>query len=112
MRGDAWGAVQDDAHIFCTPDQIAPEIQDLLTLVEDVLGTFGFSTFEVNLSTRPADSIGSDEVWATAERSLQEALGAKGWDYKTDEGGGAFYGPKIDIKIQVRTVTAAAGCAL
>lgn len=92
---------QDDAHIFCTPEQIAPEIQDLLTLVEDVLGTFGFKKFEVNLSTRPDDSIGSEEVWETAERSLQEALNAKGWAYKTDDGGGAFYGPKIDIKIQV-----------
>lgn len=93
--------MQDDAHIFCTPEQIAPEIQDLLTLVEDVLGTFGFKKFEVNLSTRPEDSIGSDVVWENAENALKGALNAKGWEFQVDEGGGAFYGPKIDIKIQV-----------
>jgi hypothetical protein len=92
--------LQDDAHIFCTPEQIAPEIQQLLGLVEDILGKFGFSQFEVNLSTRPEDSIGSDEVWESAEVALSQALNAKGWKYTVDEGGGAFYGPKIDIKIQ------------
>lgn len=94
--------VQDDAHIFCTPEQILPEIRALLDLVEDVLNNFGFSTFEVNLSTRPEGSIGSDAVWERAEAALSEALDDKGWPFKVDEGGGAFYGPKIDIKIQVR----------
>ena len=94
-------AVQDDAHIFCTPQQIMPEIEQLLCLVEDILGKFGFSQFEVNLSTRPEDSIGSDEVWATAEGALRDALNSKEWKFTVDEGGGAFYGPKIDIKIQV-----------
>jgi threonyl-tRNA synthetase len=93
--------MQDDAHIFCTPDQIMPEIEQLLCLVEDILSTFGFKQFEVNLSTRPEDSIGSDEVWSDAEGALREALCNKGWEFTIDEGGGAFYGPKIDIKIQV-----------
>jgi threonyl-tRNA synthetase len=93
--------MQDDAHIFCTPDQIAEEIANLLGLVEAILGKFGFTKFEVNLSTRPVDSIGSDEVWERAEGALREALDTKGWDFEVDEGGGAFYGPKIDIKIQV-----------
>lgn len=93
--------MQDDAHIFCTPQQIMPEIEQLLCLVEDILGKFGFSQFEVNLSTRPEDSIGADDVWNTAEGALRDALNSKGWDFTIDEGGGAFYGPKIDIKIQV-----------
>ena len=78
-----------------------PEIEQLLCLVEDILGKFGFSQFEVNLSTRPEESIGSDEVWATAEGALRDALNSKAWEFTVDEGGGAFYGPKIDIKIQV-----------
>jgi threonyl-tRNA synthetase len=94
--------MQDDAHIFCTPEQILPEIRALLDLIEDVLNKFGFSTFEVNLSTRPEGSIGSDAVWKRAETALAAALDDKGWPFKVDEGGGAFYGPKIDIKIQVR----------
>ena len=96
------GFTQDDAHIFCTPEQILPEIRTLLDLVEEILNTFGFSTFEVNLSTRPEDSIGSDAVWQRAETALAEALDDKGWPFEVDDGGGAFYGPKIDIKIQVR----------
>lgn len=78
-----------------------PEIEQLLCLVEDILGKFGFSQFEVNLSTRPEASIGSDEVWHNAEGALRNALNSKGWEFTVDEGGGAFYGPKIDIKIQV-----------
>jgi threonyl-tRNA synthetase len=73
----------------------------LLNLAEEVLNKFGFKDFEVNLSTRPADSIGSDEVWAQAEEALSDALEQKGWPVTVDEGGGAFYGPKIDIKIKV-----------
>eukprot|EP00898_Chlorokybus_atmophyticus_P008741 jgi/Chlat1/8869/Chrsp92S08196 len=94
------GFTQDDAHIFCLPNQIAPEILGVLNLVEEVLSAFGFKTFEVNLSTRPEKSVGSDEIWELATSALQEALASKGWEYKVDAGGGAFYGPKIDIKIR------------
>jgi threonyl-tRNA synthetase len=94
------GFTQDDAHIFCLPDQIADEILGVLHLTEQILSDFGFKNYEVNLSTRPAKSVGNDEVWDLATAALIEALDAKGWDYVTDEGGGAFYGPKIDIKIQ------------
>ncbi|MEW5304784.1 MAG: hypothetical protein WDW36_007371 [Sanguina aurantia] len=94
------GFTQDDAHIFCLPSQITAEIRGVLDLVEDVLGVFGFTKFEINLSTRPEKSVGSDEIWVQAEAALAEALADKGWAYKVDAGGGAFYGPKIDIKIQ------------
>jgi threonyl-tRNA synthetase len=94
------GFTQDDAHIFCLPDQITAEILGVLNLTERILSDFGFKNYEVNLSTRPAKSVGTDEVWDLATAALIEALDAKGWDYVTDEGGGAFYGPKIDIKIQ------------
>jgi threonyl-tRNA synthetase len=66
-----------------------------------VLNKFGFKAFEVCLSTRPEDSIGSDEVWEQAEKALSDALQKKAWPVEVDEGGGAFYGPKIDIKIKV-----------
>jgi threonyl-tRNA synthetase len=94
------GFTQDDAHIFCLPDQIAGEIRGVLDLIQEILSTFGFDRYEVNLSTRPAKSVGSDDIWARAEGALVEALDAKGWPYVTDEGGGAFYGPKIDVKIR------------
>ena len=94
------GFTQDDAHIFCLPGQIAAEIKGVLDLIEEILSTFGFSKYEVNLSTRPEQSVGSDAAWATAEAALVEALDAKGWAYSVDAGGGAFYGPKIDLKIQ------------
>ena len=93
--------MQDDGHIFCTPDQIQPEIRSFLDLVEDVLAQFGFIKFHVNLSTRPEESIGSDDVWQRAEGALKDALDDKGWPYELNEGDGAFYGPKIDIEIQV-----------
>eukprot|EP00873_Tetraselmis_striata_P009772 jgi/Tetstr1/430036/TSEL_019897.t1 len=94
------GFTQDDGHIFCRPDQIAAEITGVLDLTAELLGTFGFTDYEVNLSTRPDKSVGSDAVWDASEAALAEALGAKGWGYVVDEGGGAFYGPKIDIKIK------------
>eukprot|EP00884_Botryococcus_braunii_P000602 jgi/Botrbrau1/10542/Bobra.7_1s0020.1 len=94
------GFTQDDGHIFCLPTQIAEEIRGVLDLVEEVLTAFEFTDLEVNLSTRPDKAVGSDEIWARAETALREALSAKGWDYKVDDGGGAFYGPKIDIKIK------------
>lgn len=68
-------------------------------MIEEILSTFGFSKYEVNLSTRPEKSVGSDAIWNTAEAALVQALGMKEWDYVVDNGGGAFYGPKIDIKV-------------
>ncbi len=94
------GFTQDDAHIFCLEDQIADEIRRVLDLTQEMLTTFGFSQYEINLSTRPEKSVGSDAIWEKAENALRAALDSKGWSYKTDVGGGAFYGPKIDLKIK------------
>ncbi|MBE9212952.1 threonine--tRNA ligase [Plectonema cf. radiosum LEGE 06105] len=94
------GFTQDDAHIFCLPNQIADEILGVLHLTEEILSDFGFNNYEVNLSTRPSKSVGEDKVWELATAALKQALDTKGWNYMIDEGGGAFYGPKIDIKIQ------------
>ena len=94
------GFTQDDAHVFCLPEQISDEILRILDLTERILSTFDFNTYEINLSTRPEKSIGEDAVWDLATKGLTEALDRKGWDYKIDEGGGAFYGPKIDLKIE------------
>ncbi|MEL6161658.1 MAG: threonine--tRNA ligase [Cyanobacteria bacterium J06554_11] len=94
------GFTQDDAHIFCLPEQVSQEILGVLNLTETILSDFGFTEYEVNLSTRPAKSVGTDDIWQLATDALVDALNTKGWDYVTDEGGGAFYGPKIDIKIK------------
>ena len=94
------GFTQDDAHVFCLPDQIGDEILAILNLTEQILSTFDFRSYEINLSTRPEKSIGDDAVWELATQGLIEALDRKGWAYKIDEGGGAFYGPKIDLKIE------------
>ena len=94
------GFTQDDAHIFCLPEQIAEEILRVLNLTEKILSDFGFSNYEINLSTRPEKSVGSDQVWDLATQALVDALQQKQWDYIEDKGGGAFYGPKIDLKIQ------------
>ncbi len=94
------GFTQDDAHVFCLPEQISDEILRILDLTERILSTFDFKNYEINLSTRPEKSIGEDAVWDLATKGLIEALERKGWDYKVDEGGGAFYGPKIDLKIE------------
>ena len=94
------GFTQDDAHVFCLPEQISDEILRILDLTERILSTFNFKNYEINLSTRPEKSIGDDAVWDLATKGLIEALERKGWDYKVDEGGGAFYGPKIDLKIE------------
>eukprot|EP00171_Calliarthron_tuberculosum_P014389 IDg14389t1 len=85
------GFTQDDAHIFCLPDQLSGEILRVLDLVETILGRFGFRDYEIMLSTRPEKSVGSDEIWESATSSLETALQEKGWAYTTDEGGGAFY---------------------
>jgi threonyl-tRNA synthetase len=94
------GFTQDDAHVFCLPEQIGDEILRILDLTETILSTFDFKTYEINLSTRPEKSIGDDAVWDLATQGLIEALDRKGWAYKVDGGGGAFYGPKIDLKIE------------
>jgi len=94
------GFTQDDAHIFCLPEQLSGEILGVLQLTETILSKFGFTEYEVMLSTRPDKAIGSDEIWELATSALKDALEEKGWSYGVDEGGGAFYGPKIDIKIK------------
>ena len=94
------GFTQDDAHIFCTETQIEQEIIGVLNLAELILSTFGFENYEINLSTRPEKYVGSDEIWEKSTNALKQALNHKGWNYVVDEGGGAFYGPKIDIKIE------------
>lgn len=90
---------QDDAHIFMLPEQIKSEILGVVKLIDEVYGTLGFK-YNVELSTRPEDSMGSDEEWNMAENSLKEALNEGGLDYKINEGDGAFYGPKIDFHIE------------
>jgi len=94
------GFTQDDAHIFCLPSQLEDELVGVLDLTESILSRFGFENYEINLSTRPEKSVGGDDIWEKAETALKGALSRKGWDYKVDEGGGAFYGPKIDVKIK------------
>ena len=90
---------QDDAHIFCLPEQIESEIANLMKLIDEVYSIFGFE-YTVELSTRPEDSMGSDEDWELAESSLKKALETQGVEYKINEGDGAFYGPKIDFHIK------------
>lgn len=89
---------QDDAHIFCTPAQIKDEVHNIIAFTKNIMDLFGFS-YEMELSTRPKKSIGSDEVWESATDSLRQSLEQNHINYRIDEGGGAFYGPKIDIKI-------------
>jgi len=96
----ARGFTQDDAHIFCLPEQLEDEIVGVFNLTERILTKFGFNKYEIMLSTRPENSVGSDAVWEAATTALEGALEKKGWDYSVDEGGGAFYGPKIDLKIR------------
>lgn len=90
---------QDDAHIFMTEDQILPEIQNVLKLIDEMYSVFGL-TYHLELSTRPAKSVGSAEAWARSEKALEAALKATGKEYKVNPGDGAFYGPKIDIHIK------------
>jgi len=90
---------QDDAHIFCTPEQIEGEIVGVIELTFELYKAFGFEDFRIELSTKPEKHIGSDEIWETATNALKEALRHKKIDYKINEGDGAFYGPKIDFHI-------------
>ena len=94
------GLTQDDAHIFCRPDQIEDEINEVLDLTFDLLNAFGFEEFTFNLSTRPEKAVGSNQQWDLAEDSLKKTLEDRGLDYEIDEAGGAFYGPKIDVNIR------------
>jgi threonyl-tRNA synthetase len=91
---------QDDAHIFCTPDQIESEIIGVIELTFEIYRAFGFDDFHVELSTKPENHIGSDEIWEIATNALKKALSHKNIEYKINEGDGAFYGPKIDFHIQ------------
>jgi threonyl-tRNA synthetase len=90
---------QDDAHILCTPDQLDSEIKGVISFVNDVMGIFGFD-YEMELSTRPEKSIGSDADWERATKALLGALQDSGRPFEINEGDGAFYGPKIDIKLR------------
>lgn len=94
------GFTQDDAHIFCRPDQIESEVSQVLDLVTYFMKTFGFNEYEIFLSTRPPKSVGSDLHWEVATESLKAALEKKGFAYQIDPGEGVFYGPKIDLKIK------------
>jgi len=93
------GFTQDDAHIFCTPAQIEDEVKRTLRFAIRILRSFGFADIAAYLSTRPAKAVGSDESWTTATNSLRSALNAEGIAFTVEEGGGAFYGPKVDIKV-------------
>jgi len=90
---------QDDAHILCTPEQLNGEIKGVLEFVEDVMSIFGFP-YELEISTRPEKSIGSDEDWELATSALMNAMQDSGLQYTVNEGDGAFYGPKIDVKLK------------
>ncbi len=94
------GFTQDDAHIFCRPDQLDDEINEILDMTLYVLRVFGFDRYDIYLSTRPEKSVGSDEHWELATGALKNALERQGLSYEIDPGEGVFYGPKIDIKIR------------
>jgi threonyl-tRNA synthetase len=94
------GFTQDDAHLFCRPDQIESEVSHVLDFTFFMMKTFGFADFEVYLSTRPEKAVGSEERWAQATEALEAALKNRGVAYEIDPGEGVFYGPKIDIKIK------------
>ena len=91
---------QDDAHIFCMPEQIEDEVVGVIELVHDLYEAFGFMDYHIELSTKPEKHIGSDEMWIAATSALKGALEREKIDYKLNEGDGAFYGPKIDFHIE------------
>jgi threonyl-tRNA synthetase len=92
--------VQDDAHIFCTPEQIQSEVSDFIDLTFEVYKHFGFENIDIKLSTRPEVRVGSNEAWDKAEAALAEALSAKGIEWELQEGEGAFYGPKVEFVLK------------
>ncbi len=92
------GFTQDDAHVFCTPEQVPSEIEGLLDLVDEMLRTFGYP-YTIELATRPDKALGGPEQWEKAERTLAEVMTQRGQAYELDVGGGAFYGPKLDFKL-------------
>jgi len=92
--------VQDDAHIFCTPEQIQSEVSNFIDLTFEVYKHFGFENIDIKLSTRPEVRVGSDEAWDKAEAALAEALNAKGIKWELQEGEGAFYGPKVEFVLK------------
>jgi threonyl-tRNA synthetase len=92
------GFTQDDAHVFCTPAQVSAEIGRLLDLVHEMLGAFGYP-YTIELSTKPEKALGTVEQWRAAEEELAQVLRARGQAFEIDEGGGAFYGPKLDYKL-------------
>ena len=92
------GFTQDDAHVFCTPDQVPAEIGRLLDLVDEMLKTFGYP-YSIELSTRPDKALGSVESWTHAEEQLADVMRKRGQEFTIDQGGGAFYGPKLDFKL-------------
>jgi threonyl-tRNA synthetase len=94
------GFTQDDAHIFCTPEQLQDEIIGVIEFASYMLGVFDFNEYRTYLSTRPEKSVGSDEQWERATQALVDAMDAHDIEFELDEGGGAFYGPKIDIKVK------------
>ncbi|MGI6123584.1 MAG: threonine--tRNA ligase [Acetivibrionales bacterium] len=95
------GFTQDDAHLFCAPEQMPDEIRRVLRFCLSMLNDFGFKDYKIYVSTKPKDKyVGDDSMWAAATKALKEAVIAEGLDCDVDEGGGAFYGPKIDIKIK------------
>jgi threonyl-tRNA synthetase len=91
---------QDDAHIFCTPDQIEEEIKILIDDIYNIYKTFGFTDIKIELSTRPDQKVGSEDIWDKAENALKSALDSKNIKWKLNEGDGAFYGPKIDFSLK------------
>ncbi|MDH7600497.1 MAG: threonine--tRNA ligase, partial [Sedimentisphaerales bacterium] len=91
---------QDDAHIFCTPEQIEDEVVGVIDLTKEIYNTFGFEDIHVELSTKPENHIGSDEIWQIATNALKKALAKRSINYQVNEGEGAFYGPKIDFHIR------------
>ncbi|MBP7796162.1 MAG: threonine--tRNA ligase [Elusimicrobiales bacterium] len=94
------GFTQDDAHLFCTQEQMESEVLKVLNFSLKIWDDFGFKDIKAYISTKPADSIGSEEMWRKAEKSLVAAVEKENLKYEVDEGGGAFYGPKIDLKIK------------
>src|SRR5260370_19510497 len=96
----ARGFTQDDAHIFCPPDQLEDELASLLDFVVGLLRDFGLTEFEAELSTRPEKFVGEPEEWAAAEAALKRAVAVSGWPYVIAEGEGAFYAPKIDVHVK------------